>query len=132
MGDARPGSAPLTSPHARSLSRLLADVRQALHRADGWQLLHHLAHLLPALRGRTASISSRLLQDDTFTRLLRTNASLLPVLHQALLEGLSPRDVSAHGAADLPSQLDLLPPPPQLLGGFGVAVSPLHDPHRSG
>lgn len=112
MGDARPGSAPLTSPHARSLSRLLADVRQALHRADGWQLLHHLAHLLPALRGRTASISSRLLQDDTFTRLLRTNASLLPVLHQALLEGLSPRDVSAHGAADLPSQLDLLPPPP--------------------
>uniref|UniRef100_A0A8V1AE68 P-type phospholipid transporter n=2 Tax=Gallus gallus TaxID=9031 RepID=A0A8V1AE68_CHICK len=74
------------------LSRLLADVRQALHRADGWQLLHHLAHLLPALRGRTASISSRLLQDDTFTRLLRTNASLLPVLHQALLEGLSPRD----------------------------------------
>ncbi|POI21018.1 hypothetical protein CIB84_015236 [Bambusicola thoracicus] len=92
MGDARPGSAPLTSPHARSLSRLLADVRRALHRADGWQLLHHLAHLLPALRGRTASISSRLLQDDAFSRLLHTNASLLPVLHQALLEGLSPRD----------------------------------------
>ena len=131
MGDAKSGSAPLTSPpHACSLSRLLADIRQALHRADGWQLLHHLAQLLPALRGHTALISSRLLQGDALTRLLRTNASLLPVLHQALVEGFNPPDVSAHGARN--SQILATAGTPQLLGVFGVAVSPLRDPHRSG
>lgn len=129
MGDPKPGSAPFTSPppHACSLSRLLADVRQALHRADGWQLLHHLAQLLPALRGRTALISSRLLQGDALTRLLHTNTSLL---HQALVEGLSPRDVSAHGAWS--SQTPATAGSSQLLGVFGVAVSPPRDPHRSG
>uniref|UniRef100_A0A669Q6A4 P-type phospholipid transporter n=1 Tax=Phasianus colchicus TaxID=9054 RepID=A0A669Q6A4_PHACC len=89
-----PGEAPGTVGNfgGSILSRLLADLRHALHRADGWQLLHHLAQLLPALRGRTALISSRLLQGDALTRLLRANASLLPVLQHALVEGLNPHD----------------------------------------
>ncbi|OXB61593.1 hypothetical protein ASZ78_006281 [Callipepla squamata] len=86
-----PGEAPGTVGNfgGSILSRLLADVHQALHRADGRQLLHNLARLLPVLRGRTAPISSRLLRDDAVTQLLHSNTSLLL---QALLEGLSPAD----------------------------------------
>ncbi|XP_075632749.1 phospholipid-transporting ATPase ABCA7 [Balearica regulorum gibbericeps] len=75
------------------LSRLLAEARQVLLRADGQRLLRSFAQLLPALRRlrgseaqqRALPVRGYLREDETFSRFLRTNTSLLPALVDELM-----------------------------------------------
>ncbi|XP_075380013.1 phospholipid-transporting ATPase ABCA7 [Mycteria americana] len=73
------------------LSRLLAEARQVLLRADGQRLLHGFARLLPALR-RLRGSGAQQREDETFSQFLRTNTSLPPALADELMGArLSPR-----------------------------------------
>ncbi|NXM24309.1 ABCA1 protein, partial [Oxyruncus cristatus] len=75
------------------LSRLLAEARQVLLRADGQRLLRSFARLLPALRRlresgnqrRALPVREYLREDETFSRFLRTNTSLAPALVDELM-----------------------------------------------
>ncbi|KAF1431869.1 ATP-binding cassette sub-family A member 1, partial [Spheniscus magellanicus] len=83
------------------LSRLLAEARRVLLRADGQRLLRSFAQLLPALRRLQGSGAQRS-EGETFSRFLRTNTSLPPALVDELMGArLSPRIVSV-GAAPAP------------------------------
>ncbi|NXK57079.1 ABCA1 protein, partial [Chauna torquata] len=84
------------------LSRLLAESRRALLRAEGQQLPRRFIQLLPALRGLAAltpappawPLRDLLREDETFSRFLRTNASLPPALVDELMGArLSPHVV---------------------------------------
>ncbi|XP_072701331.1 phospholipid-transporting ATPase ABCA7 [Ciconia boyciana] len=73
------------------LSRLLAEARQVLLRADGQRLLHSFARLLPALR-RLRGSGAQQREDETFSQFLRSNTSLPPALVDELMGArLSPR-----------------------------------------
>ncbi|XP_068775738.1 phospholipid-transporting ATPase ABCA7 isoform X2 [Struthio camelus] len=89
------------------LSRLLEDARRVLLRARGEQLPRSLAQLLRALRRLRGSAALRralpvrgyLREEESFSRFLRTNASLPPALADQLLGAeLSPRILSLVGA----------------------------------
>ncbi|KAM6231600.1 phospholipid-transporting ATPase ABCA7 [Spheniscus humboldti] len=88
------------------LSRLLAEARRVLLRADGQRLLRSFAQLLPALRRLQGSGAQRsalpvrdyLREGETFSRFLRTNTSLPPALVDELMGArLSPRILSLAG-----------------------------------
>ncbi|GAB0200788.1 phospholipid-transporting ATPase ABCA7 [Grus japonensis] len=88
------------------LSRLLAEARQVLFRADGQRLLRSFARLLPVLRRlrgseaqeRALPVRGYLREDETFSRFLRTNTSLPPALVDELMGArLSPRILSLAG-----------------------------------
>ncbi|XP_025920538.1 ATP-binding cassette sub-family A member 7 [Apteryx rowi] len=88
------------------LSRLLADARQVLLRAQGKQLPRSLGQLLNALRRLRGSAALRralpvrgyLREEESFARFLRANASLPPALVDELLGArLSPRVLSLAG-----------------------------------
>ncbi|XP_064325807.1 phospholipid-transporting ATPase ABCA7 [Phalacrocorax carbo] len=82
------------------LSRLLAEARQVLLRADGQRLLRSFARLLPTLRQlqgsgaqqRALPVRDYLREDETFSQFLWTNTSLPPALVDELMGArLSPR-----------------------------------------
>ncbi|KAM8986811.1 phospholipid-transporting ATPase ABCA7 isoform 2-T2 [Ara ararauna] len=89
------------------LSRLLAEARRVLHRADGQRLLRSFARLLPVLRRLRGSGSLRralpvrdyLREDESFSRFVRTNTSLSPELVEELMGArLSPSILSLAGS----------------------------------
>ncbi|KAM9515993.1 phospholipid-transporting ATPase ABCA7 isoform 2-T2 [Guaruba guarouba] len=89
------------------LSRLLAEARRVLHRADGQRLLRSFARLLPVLRRLRGSGSQRralpvrdyLREDESFSRFVRTNTSLSPELVDELMGArLSPSILSLAGS----------------------------------
>ncbi|XP_039422071.1 phospholipid-transporting ATPase ABCA7 isoform X1 [Corvus cornix cornix] len=82
------------------LSRLLTEARQVLLHGHGQRLLRSFARLLPALRRlrdsgnqrRALPVREYLRENETFSRFLRTNTSLPPVLVDELMGArLSPR-----------------------------------------
>ncbi|NXT90813.1 ABCA1 protein, partial [Anhinga rufa] len=84
------------------LSRLLAEARQVLRRADGQRLPRSFARLLPTLR-RLRGSGAQQRENETFSQFLRANTSLPPALVGELMGArLSPRIVSV-GAAPAPS-----------------------------
>ncbi|KAM9265335.1 phospholipid-transporting ATPase ABCA7 [Morus bassanus] len=88
------------------LSRLLAEARQVLLRADGQRLLRSFARLLPILRQlwgsgaqqRALPVRDYLRENETFSQFLRTNTSLPSALVDELMAArLSPRILSLVG-----------------------------------